>query len=100
MNVVEVTLGFIALFLHLKSDPRSVVLGFGVALMTLAKTVLYLLLEYISGMENVIHNDLRTLMLLYIIPNGVWIIVPTLVVFAAGSRLTRAVGLALKTKQN
>jgi hypothetical protein len=40
------------------------------------------------------------LMLLYIIPNGVWIIVPTLVVFAAGSRLTRAVGLALKTKQN
>jgi len=82
-----VAVGFLAFFLHLGGSRASVLAAFTAATMTVSKTILYLGLEIVSGFENVGHNDLRTLVALYLVPNGLWIIVPFFIMVAAGSRI-------------
>ncbi|KAK4246918.1 hypothetical protein C7999DRAFT_14994 [Corynascus novoguineensis] len=66
----------------------AVLVGFSAAVMTISKTVLYWLLEYLSGFDNIGHNDLFRLVFLWIIPNGAWIIVPLIfMIFGLGSEL-------------
>jgi len=45
-------------------------IGFGAALMTLSKTILYWAQEYYCGFCEIGHNKLWDLVLLWIIPNG------------------------------
>ncbi|KAH6838636.1 hypothetical protein B0I37DRAFT_419568 [Chaetomium sp. MPI-CAGE-AT-0009] len=66
----------------------AVLLGFSAAVMTVSKTVLYWLLEYCSGFDNIGQNDTWTLVFLWIIPNGAWIIVPLVVmIFGMGEEI-------------
>jgi len=67
----------------------SLLLAFMVSTMTFAKTVLYFLLSTsICGGEHYIsHNDWNRMILLYIIPNGIWIILPFLCMVATGQRI-------------
>lgn len=46
-------------------------------ILTVAKTILYWLNEYFSGFDSIGHNDAQTLLIYWIIPNGMWV-TPTL----------------------
>ncbi|KAK3950788.1 hypothetical protein QBC32DRAFT_216516 [Pseudoneurospora amorphoporcata] len=61
--------------------------GFAAAVMTLSKTVLYWLNEYYSGFDNIGHNSTFDLILLWIIPNGAWLVFPSVMIFTLGSEI-------------
>ncbi|KAI1815982.1 hypothetical protein GGS20DRAFT_540369 [Poronia punctata] len=63
---------------------KAVLVGFGAAVMTLSKTVLYWLNEYYSGYDAIGHNDLGDLILLWIIPNGAWIVGSAYMTYSLG----------------
>jgi len=66
----------------------AVLVGFSAAVMTVSKTVLYWLLEYLSGFDNIGQNDPWTLFFLWIIPNGAWIVVPAItMIYGMGSEI-------------
>ena len=62
-------------------------LAYSVSLMTLAKTVLYFLMDAVSGFAQTRHNSLGMLIPYYLMTNGVWLVVPTLIVASLGRRL-------------
>lgn len=51
--------------------------GFALCVMTVSKTMLYWLNEYFSGFENIGHNDPLSLIFLWLIPNGAWLVLPS-----------------------
>ncbi|KAI1121576.1 hypothetical protein F5Y10DRAFT_98315 [Nemania abortiva] len=65
----------------------AVLVGFSAAVMTLSKTVLYWLCEYYSGFDNIGHNSLQDLIVLWIIPNGAWLVFPTFMIYELGCEL-------------
>lgn len=60
---------------------EAVAVGFAAACMTVSKTVLYWLCEWFSNYENIGHNTARDVVILWIIPNGLWLIFPTFMIF-------------------
>lgn len=71
MNIVENFMNIAYLYLaHVKQSPIALLLGFTSIIMTLSKTILYWLNEYYCGGCSVGHNDLKTLIVYWIIPNG------------------------------
>ena len=90
-------------FLRLRNKPgqqnKALLIGYSVSLMTLSKTVLYWLQEYYSGYAltsdgtlmdryaEVGHNSLERLILLWVIPNGAWIVVPAILVKQFGAEI-------------
>ncbi|KAI0874752.1 hypothetical protein GGS24DRAFT_327748 [Hypoxylon argillaceum] len=76
----------------------AVLVGFSAAVMTLSKTVLYWLCEYYSGFDNIGHNSLQDLIVLWIIPNGAWLIFPTIMIYELGSEMVEnlAAGAGVK----
>ena len=87
MNVIETLLNFIYLGL-LKNENVNVgqanLIGFSAALMTLSKTILYWLVEPFSEYQHIGHNNMKDLIFLWIIPNGLWIVVPAAIVYTLG----------------
>ena len=69
-------------------------LAFVVATMTFAKTVLYFLMStpVCGGQDFVNYSDLKKLVILYIIPNGIWIVVPFLCMIATGKIMLDCMG--------
>lgn len=72
----------------------ALLVAFGAAVMTLSKTVLYLLNEVFSGFHNVGHNSAGTLVVYWILPNGLWIIFPGYMVYVFGSEILAALKTA------
>ncbi|AEO68625.1 uncharacterized protein THITE_2118203 [Thermothielavioides terrestris NRRL 8126] len=71
-----------------RAGALALLLGFSAAVMTVSKTVLYGLNEFCSGFDNVGHNLPWTLVFLYIIPNGAWIVVPLVfMVYSMGAEI-------------
>ena len=71
MNIVETCINVLYLyFAHIADWPAAPLVGFAAAILTLAKTILYLLQEYFCGFCAVGHNSAGRLLLYYIIPNG------------------------------
>lgn len=71
LNIVENFLNILYLYLaHAAQSPAAPLVGFASALMTLAKTVLYWVQEWYCGGCAVGHNDFKTLLVYWIIPNG------------------------------
>jgi len=71
MNLVEIVLNVFYVYLaHVAKCPAASVVGFASAVMTLWKTVLYLLQEYYCNFCSVGHNDMKTLVVYWILPNG------------------------------
>jgi hypothetical protein len=71
MNLIEIALNLCYVYLaHVAKCPTASVVGFASVVMTLWKTVLYLLQEYYCNYCSVGHNDTKTLIVYYIIPNG------------------------------
>ncbi|OAA56427.1 hypothetical protein ISF_07495 [Cordyceps fumosorosea ARSEF 2679] len=76
----------------------AVLIGFSAAVMTLSKTVLYWLHEYYSGFDNIGHNDLVSLIFLWIIPNGAWLVGSTWMIYSLGSDILRGIEAASHVK--
>jgi len=72
----------------------AVLVGFSAALMTLSKTVLYGLNEYFSGFDNVGHNSMQDLLLMWIIPNGAWLVLSFYMVYAFGCEILEGLTMA------
>ncbi|MCJ1365167.1 hypothetical protein MMC16_004287 [Acarospora aff. strigata] len=68
--------------------------AFSAAVMTVSKTVLYWLNEYFSGFANIGHNDVFTLISLWIIPNGAWIVLPSYMVYVFGQEILEGLAMA------
>ncbi|KPI44251.1 uncharacterized protein AB675_8717 [Cyphellophora attinorum] len=66
---------------------KALVICFASAIMTLSKTVLYWLNEYFSNYSNIGHNTIGRLFFLWIIPNGLWLIVPTYMIYIQGAEI-------------
>lgn len=111
LNLVENCMNIYYLYLaHVSRSSAAPLLGFASVVMTLSKTVLYWAQEYYCGYCSVGHNDFKTLVLLWIIPNGcvhklcsgggkrvltgsmyrLWIVVPSLIVYQLGKDLVGA----------
>ncbi|KAK7746124.1 hypothetical protein SLS62_009503 [Diatrype stigma] len=81
----------------------AVLLAFSAAVMTLSKTVLYWLNEYFSGFDNIGHNSWQDLVLLWIIPNGAWLVFPTYLIYVLGGEMidgltAASAGVAIKSE--
>ncbi|KAG8988094.1 hypothetical protein FRB94_001106 [Tulasnella sp. JGI-2019a] len=93
MNVIETTINFI--YLYLGSDaPLAPLVGFLASSMTLSKTILYMLREYYCGWCGVRQNDLETLIFLWIFPNVLWILLPTIIMYILGKDLAASLRIA------
>lgn len=93
MNVVEVLLQCYALLriaMTGRTDRCAAVTLLVASVGTLWKTLLYFLIEHNSNWANVGHNDLHTLITLYVIPNGLWIVFPALATYVLSHQLSSA----------
>ncbi|KAL6925227.1 hypothetical protein FSST1_002501 [Fusarium sambucinum] len=77
-----------------RSGALAVLIGFSAAVMTLSKTVLYWAHEYFSEFSNISHNTPVDILTLWIIPNGMWLIFPTYMVYAFGKNILDGLTLA------
>ncbi|KAK0458299.1 uncharacterized protein EV420DRAFT_1270546 [Desarmillaria tabescens] len=105
LNIVENFLNIAYLYLaYVARWPPAGLIAFTSACLTLAKTLLYWVQEYYCGMCNIGHNSTHDLTLYWIIPNGVWLVVPTLIILRLGkdliSSLNLAHGIKSKTKSS
>ncbi|KAI0344087.1 hypothetical protein BDW22DRAFT_1427735 [Trametopsis cervina] len=100
LNLVENVLNIVYLWLaHVSGSPVAPVIGFTSVVMTLSKTVLYWLQEYFCGGCSVGHNDFNTLLVYWIIPNGVWLVFPSLIAWRLGKDLAASVTLTAKAEK-
>jgi len=95
LNILETFLNLTYLYLaHAASSPGAPVVGLASALLTLGKTVLYWLQEYCCGGCSVGHNDARTLFFLWLVPNGFWLLFPSLIVVRLGKDIVSSLRVA------
>jgi len=87
MNIVENTVNIAAVSLHFKNHPAGLVVGTVGFSLTLGKTILYSLLDVLCNFCNTGHNDLTTLVLLYILPNGLWLLFPFIGIITLGNKI-------------
>jgi len=97
LNLVETALNVVYLYLaHVVKYPAASVVGFMSATMTLSKTILYWLQEYYCNLCDIGHNDLKTLVVFWIIPNGLWIVIPALIIVKFGQDITSQIDVAAR----
>ncbi|TDL19000.1 hypothetical protein BD410DRAFT_792607 [Rickenella mellea] len=97
LNVIETALNLLYLYLvYGASSPAAPLVGFGSAVMTLSKTVLYWANEYFCGGCSVGHNPPLTLLVYWIIPNGIWLVVPTFVIWRLGKDIASSLSATNK----
>ncbi|KAF7976152.1 hypothetical protein HWV62_7465 [Athelia sp. TMB] len=97
MNIVETALNLAYLYsAHVTSWAPAPIIGFGAAVMTLSKTMLYGLQEYYCNGCSTGHNSFNDMIVYYYIPNGLWIVVPTLIVLRLGKDIAASLKIADK----
>ncbi|KAL4263219.1 EXPERA domain-containing protein [Pleurotus pulmonarius] len=90
LNIVETLMNLVYLYLaHVQHSPAAIVIGFAAVVMTLSKTVLYWAQEYYCGFCAVGHNSMRDLIVLWVIPNGLWIVFPAIISVVLGKDIAR-----------
>jgi len=95
MNVIETLLNLYYVYLqHLVGSPSAPLVGLSTAVMTLSKTVLYWAQEYYCGGCAIGHNDWWTLLWFWIIPNGLWLLFPTLIIYTLANDLSHTLRFA------
>jgi hypothetical protein len=88
MTAGEIAIALAALVLDRRRRLASAtLLVFTVSVLTAAKTVLILLIELVTGGEHVGHNPLSQLVLMYLVPNGLWVVMPVAAAVVTGRRL-------------
>ena len=88
MSIGEACLVAIALMWDKRGAVRKAhLLAFVAAALTCAKTMLFFLVEGMYGWHSIAHNDLVSMLAFYIVPNGVWIVVPFMVAITLAKRI-------------
>lgn len=82
-----------------QASARAVLLLFTAVIMTLSKTVLYWLNEAFSGFDNIRQNDTMSLVTMWIIPNGLWIVFPAIIAWTSGHEIVRTLAGTSKTSK-
>lgn len=91
MSFVEIIMGILVLrWVYLKKTTAAALLLMVVSSMTAAKTTLIFVLECVSGFESVGHAALSEIILVYAIPNAIWVLIPTWVALSLGRQISRA----------
>lgn len=95
LNIVETLMNLAYVYLaHVSGWSPAPLIGFAAATMTLSKTVLYWLQEYYCGFCAIGHNTMSDLVVYWIIPNGLWIVIPSLIVLRLGKDLAASLHIA------
>ncbi|KAI9567827.1 hypothetical protein HD554DRAFT_2205259 [Boletus coccyginus] len=85
LNLVETSLNLAYVYLvHVSSWSGAPLIGFAAATMTLSKTALYWAQEYYCGGCAVGHNTWDNLLLYWALPNGLWLVFPSMIVWRLG----------------
>jgi len=79
--------------------PAASVVGLASAVMTLWKSVLYILQEYYCNFCAVGHNDLKTVIVYWMFPNGLWIVFPALIAFKLGKDIISSIDVAARESE-
>jgi hypothetical protein len=106
MNAVEIALNILFLYFEAVRDARALAVGIIVATMTAAKTITYFLMCNMYGWTLVVPtsamrnaSEIDQFVRLFLIPNGVWIVVPTLVALSLARIISSLVpNLKIKAK--
>ncbi|KAG6813672.1 hypothetical protein H0H92_008520 [Tricholoma furcatifolium] len=70
LNVLEISMNLVYLYLaHARASDVAPLFGYTGAVMTLAKTILYMSQEYFCNGCSTGHNNLRTTVLFWVMPN-------------------------------
>ncbi|KAI9166528.1 hypothetical protein HJFPF1_02635 [Paramyrothecium foliicola] len=113
LNLVETSMYLVYLWMHFKNKEAAratgssgrhgalaVLIGFSAAVMTFSKTVLYWLQEYYGDYAHIGHNAPFELILLWIIPNGAWLVGSSYMIWDLGrSILNGLIGASAHSKQ-
>lgn len=91
-NYFEVVLNIIAIVMHYKNSPHTAPLAFTVSVMTFWKTLFYFYAfsELGGGGPFRVGNTFWEELLLVVIPNGIWILLPFMVMAALWSQMIPA----------
>ncbi|XP_052078879.1 uncharacterized protein LOC127716669 [Mytilus californianus] len=89
LNVVEVVLSVLVILLHYQKSKHTRLMAFTVSVMTFWKTVLYFVMftEYCGAGPLRVQNTIMQEIFIYVIPNGIWVVVPFLVMIQLWSLL-------------
>ncbi|XP_063415244.1 uncharacterized protein LOC134697123 [Mytilus trossulus] len=89
LNVVEVVLSVLVILLHYQKSQHTRLMAFTVSVMTFWKTVLYFVMftEYCGAGPLRVQNTIMQEIFIYLIPNGIWVVVPFLVMIQLWSLL-------------
>ncbi len=93
MNLVENSLNLWFLLLERNNDARARVVGLVAVTMTASKTILYFVCLAVIGWDKMIPSsatDLFAFLTKFLLPNGTWIVVPSLIAYTLGSQLVAA----------
>ena len=88
MSLIEIAVLLVGL--ALRRRPAGVLLVCVVSVLTAAKTLLIFLVEVVTHGHGVGHNPTGKLVLMYVLPNSVWIVVPLVVAIVTGRSLLAA----------
>ncbi|KAH0826330.1 hypothetical protein J3R83DRAFT_5283 [Lanmaoa asiatica] len=95
LNLVETALNLTYVYLaHVSSWSGAPLLGFAAVTMTLSKTVLYWAQEYYCGLCAVGHNAWGDLLLYWVLPNGLWLVFPSMIAWRLGGDIINSLSAA------
>lgn len=96
MNAVEVLLSYVAVIMHFRGDTRSRLLAFMTLTMTWWKTVCYMIqyMEICNGGAYIAGVDQFSLIFLFLLPNGAWLLFPGLGMLQLYNSISRSITAA------
>ncbi|XP_065884785.1 uncharacterized protein [Dysidea avara] len=102
LNLIEVCLQFLTIYLIFKRSSKAILIGFLVSAWTFWKTLLYSLqyTELCNGGHRLSHIDRGTTFLMYIIPNGLWLVFPFILMIYYGKKLFIALDYSRRVKKD
>ncbi|KAJ3414635.1 hypothetical protein HDV05_006276 [Chytridiales sp. JEL 0842] len=90
LNLLEVAIGVVALYFHFRKSSSAIPWAITANAMTLNKTILYFVIEAVGKFHYVKHNSWYDYILLYVLTNGWWILMPLLCLLSLWGASVRA----------
>jgi len=101
LNLIETALNVYYVYLaDVVGSPSAPVIGFTAVTMTFWKTVLYWTQEYFCTWCSIGHNSLPDLLLLWILPNGFWLLFPGLIMYKLGTDIGAGLRASARLHKN